>query len=433
MNPLVAKIARAKALGQRAGIGAAHSLGEAAAAAGAAPGAGVSQGAAPGATAPGNKPGSNYHPMQVLKGLDTNGVLTGKQMREAARALTALEVRPVVHGYRQLANQLGQQKEAEAKGLGALGERLQGGVTDVYRNIAQSEAQNLARQQALGTQLNQRSGEIATQGQQDLTKMQEGQLGAQTDALALRGAPGGGSAQAELASAVAAQQARQSADSQAAEQFAASQGAGATQLAGMLGGAAQLQGGAANSEIARQITNRVASSNQEKDQAIATALGKLADAKATKGSTFVKNLLSLREGEQKFKLGEQAVHGEKEGQKLKERENAEGKEEANRKYGLELKKFGLAQWEAHHPGATSGETAKKAKEIHEDVAEVKSMIPTAAAAAKEAKKANDFEGYVAFVNEKTSAPPQIVRKVLKHWWQKRNAVNAAKKAGHSPF
>jgi len=374
-------------------------------------------GAAPGAGAPGGKPG--FHPMHFLKDLEAGQSLTGKQLTGAARALTALEVRPQLHGYRQLANQLHSERETEARGLAALGGQLAGNVTDVYKNIAASEADGLARQQALAGQLNQTSAGIAQQGNQSLEAMQKGQLGGLTAALQIRGAPGGGSAQQELANAVAAQQSAQSANSQANQQFAASQGASYGNLAATLAGTAQLQGGAAVGGIGRDIIGRTRESNQKYDEGIQTALGKRADVKATKGATFVKNLLGLREGEQKFILGKAAVHGEKEGLKLKERENAEDRKQQGFENQLALSKLGLDQWKAHHPNASSGEVQKKAKELKEERNEVKSLIATIVGAEGAPKNDQQLAALTGALNSKASAKPQLVRKVVQAWWEKR--------------
>ncbi len=261
-------------------------------------------GAAPGA---GQGPKKSFRPNRVLNELETGKLLTPKQLHRAARALTALEVRPQVKGYSRLANELRGERETEAKGLGALGTQLQSGVSDVYHNIAQSAAQSLATQQALANQLNTTSAGIATEGQRALTGMQNTQTQGVADALAARGAPGGGTAQQELAAAVAAQQANQTANSQADQQFAAQQGAGSVQLAANLAGAAQLQGGQAVAGIGQTVLGRIAKSNREYGSGIREALAKKAEAKASKGGLFAKNLLGLRGEEQKFKLGEQAV------------------------------------------------------------------------------------------------------------------------------
>jgi hypothetical protein len=382
-------------------------------------GAAANAGAAPGAGQGGGQKKKKFHPLKILADLQTDQALNGKDLRQAARALTMLEVRPQVKGYALLAKQLHNERETEAKGLGALGSHLQGNVKDVYHNIAASEAQNLANQQALASGLNVQSAQIAQQGQQNLTDMQKGQLGDLTAGLAIRGAPGGGSAQQELANAVAQQQAGQSANSQAAQQFAAQQGAGYGQLAAAMAGSAQMQGGASVGAIGRDVTNRIAESNMKYGQSIQDARQKLAEAKASKGATFVKNLLGLREGEQKFLLGKQAVVSEKEKLRLAEKENAEDRRQKELENEQWEKEFGLDTWKAHHPNAGSNETKKKREELHQDIGEIKSVIPTAVAASKGTGAANNFEAYVAYVNTKTSAPPQLVRKVLQHWWRER--------------
>lgn len=415
-----------KRRGQHAGLGGAMVRGRGGSQAGEA----ANAGAAPGA---GQGPKKSFRPNKVLNELETGKLLTPKQLHRAARALTALEVRPQVKGYGRLANELKGERETEAKGLGALGTQLQSGVTDVYHNIAQSAAQSLATQQALANQLNTTSAGIATEGQQALTGMQNTQTQGVADALASRGAPGGGTAQQELAAAVASQRANQSANSQATQQFAAQQGAGSVQLAAGLAGAGQLQGGQAVAGIGQTALGRIAKSNREYGSGIREALAKKAEAKASKGGLFAKNLLGLRGEEQKFLLGKEAVKGERQKQQLAEQEAQQAKKE-NRQDQAQRKQensqwaaeFGLKQWEAAHPNAGSKEAQKKAEEIHQDVAEIKSVIPTAVSAAKGSGAANNFEAYISYVNTKTSAPPQLVRHVLKRWWDKR----AKSKLGH---
>ncbi len=416
MSPL-ARLARARVAGRKAaaGIGNAQSFAGASAAGGAAPGAG--QPAPPAPPAP--PAGPKYNPGKVLGNLPKSGLLTPKQLRAEARALSVLETRDTIHGYKQLATQLEQEKAADAKGLGVLGANLQGGVTSVYKNIAESEAQNLARQNQLGQQLNQQSGAIAQAGTQELTGMQQGALGDYEKQLEMRGAPGAGGAQQALASAVANQQATQNADSQASQQFAASQGSSYGALASQMAGAAQMQGGAAVGQIGRDVLSRVGQSNQKYNEGIQTALGKLADTKATRGASFVKTLGELNEGNRKFKLGLDTVRGNKEGQKLKEKENEEAKAENAKKFNLELKKFGLAQWEAHHPNAGEHKTNEKKQEIRQEVKEVKALIPSVIAELGGPPRGPKQLNYlIGKITGPASADPALVRKVLENWWTK---------------
>lgn len=381
-------------------------------------GAAAEAGAAPGA-ATSSKPKQGYKPLKILKSLQTDQLLSGKDLTRAARALSVLETRPQVRGYSLLAKQLHKERETEAQGLGKLGSQLQGGVSSVYKDIAASEAQALATQQALASGLNQTSGGIAQQGQQDLTAMQNTQTQGVADALAARGAPGGGGAQQELAAAVAAQKASQSANSQASQQFAAQQGASYGNLASVMAGATQQQGGSAVGGIGQTVLGRISKSNREYGQGIQEARSKLGEAKANQGASFVKNLLGLRDKEQQYSLGRAAVRSEREKQQLSEQEAKEARKQRGVENSQWAREFGLKTWEAQHPNAGSNDVAEKRKEIKQDVNEVKSVIPTAVAAAKGSGAADNFEAYVGYVNSKTSAPPQLVRKVLKRWWDKR--------------
>lgn len=412
-----------------AGRGGGGSQSGEAANAGAAPGAGSTQGP--------NK-GGGFHPRKILGELETGKLLTGKQLRQAARAITALEVRPQVKGYARLASQLTQEREAEAKGLGKLGTQLQSGVGDVYKSIAASEAQSLATQQAMANQLTQTTAGIAQQGQQSLTAMQNTQTQGVESSLAARGAPGGGTAQQELAAAVASQQASQSANSQASQQFAAQQGASTGNFLTNLASATQQQGGAAAGGIGQTVIGRIAKSNREYGGDIRDTLAKEAEAKASKGSLMVKNYLGLRGEEQKFKLGEQAVMSEKQKLALAKQEAAEGQKQRGIENNQWAKEFGLKTWEAQHPNAGSNKVAEKKQEIHQDVNEVKSLIATVVGAEGAPKNGQQLNALIGALNSKASANPTLVRKVAQRWFQRHQKAmkqgnRGIKGAGKVPY
>lgn len=427
MNPHIARLAKAMRVSGRSAISAAAPV------AGSMAGAAAAGGAAPG-VAPKGKPA--YHPLQAIKNLP-NGELTPQQQAQYARALSVLETRPAIHGFKQIAKQLHGERESTAKGLGNLGNELQGGVTDTYKNIAQSEAQNLARQNQLGAQLTQQSGQIAQAGGTELAGMQEGALGDYEKQLQMRGAPGAGGAQQALASAVANQQATQNADSQASQQFAASQGSSYGALASQMAGAAQMQGGAAVGQIGRDILSRVGQSNQKYNESIQTAEGKLGEAKASYGPTFVKNLGTVHGEQQKFRLGQEAVQGEKAKLAATEKQNAaanrinqEKAEASLTSAAASAKSAAVANYKAHNPAASSGELAKRQKEVTQETNEVKTLIPslvgTYGSPFKAPKNVSLGKALAAFtlkLNEKASADPALVQKVINEWAKKRMQGN----------
>jgi hypothetical protein len=394
------------------------------------------------APAPGGKTQTTggFHPWKVLEDYKPGKPLSGKEMREYARALAVTETKPQIHGYAGLVRESEKAKKQEAAGLGKLGARTSGNVSDVYSNIAKSEAENIARQQALGSQLTTNAAGIASTSNAELAAQQSGALGSYESQLAQRGAPSGGGAQEALAQAVAAQTAAQSTDNQAAQQFAASQAANSNQLAAAMAGSAAMQGGSAVGAINRDTVNRVGESNQRYDQSINGLREKLGEAKSAFGTDFAKNLLSLRGNEQKFILGKDAVAGnkeklsaEKEAAKAaaaeanaaaaaKTGENAQDQSNADRQFELELKKFGLAEWEAKHPNAASGEAQKQQKKLGEEVKEVKTLIPTIVTELGKVPKGTPpnkvLQTYIAKVNSTASANPTVVAKVLKAWWNK---------------
>src|ERR1044072_4113551 len=111
-------------------------------------------------------PKDQANPMAVLAQLESGKVLNGKELSAAARALTALELRPQLHGYRQLANQLAREKKVEATGLQNLGSRVSGEIGGSYAAAGKADAGTTASQQAIANQLNQTSSQIASQGAQ---------------------------------------------------------------------------------------------------------------------------------------------------------------------------------------------------------------------------------------------------------------------------
>jgi hypothetical protein len=268
--------------------------------------------------------------------------------------------------------------------------------------------------------LNQQSADIAKQGTDSLTQMQGGAVGDLNKGLALRGAPTGGSAQEALSAAVAQQQQAQTTNAQAAQQFAASQGAGNAALTQQLGAATQMAGGAAVGGIGKAVVGRVGESNQKYNEGIQQALGKLADVKSTKGATFNKNLLALRGEEQKFLLGKQAVAGEKAKLAQEQAEAAEDRQQQNFENSLSLKELGLKKWEAHHPNAGENETKEKEDEIRDEKKQVWAQIPgLVAELGAPPTNPTQLNYFIGKMNSKSSADPTIVQKVVKAWWREK--------------
>lgn len=392
-----------------------------------------------GPNAGGNNPTKpKFRPYKVLKGLETNKLLSPKQINAAARALTTLETRPEIHGYQRIAKQLAQQKALEDQGLLNLGQRTTGNVSSVYQNIAQSQAQSLATEKALGEQLNARSSEIGSQSAAALNATDTGATEAANANIALRGGAPGGSAQEQLAQAVAAQKATQASDSAAAQQFAASQGASTAGMLAEMAGSTAMQGGATVGQIGRDIIGRKAEADQKFNQNIQEALQKKGEAKASFGPKDVKNLLELRANEQKYQLGKAAVAGNKAKLSLEQKEGARAaKTEAEQnainnklaaaKLANETKSAEASwlnattnAWEAHHPNAAKGEAGKKRSERKEEAGEVRSLIPQAVSHfGGPPKNQQQLNQIIEHINEKASAKPTVVKKIVEIWWNKR--------------
>ncbi len=365
--------------------------------------------------------------MALLNGLQTNQALSGRQIDKAAGALTQLETRPEIQGYRQVASQLGQERGAEDTGLEKLGKMTTAGVSGVYKNIAESEAQNMAHEQALGNMLNQQSSQIAQNGSQSLASMQSGALGGLTQQLAARGAPiGNGGAQQALTQAVASQDAQQNADSQAAQQFAAQQASSYGAMGAGMANSAAMQGGTAVGNIANDIVGRTAESDQSYNANIQTVLDKLAEAKSEKGAKDVKNVLALRGGEQKFLLGKGAL-GAKQGETAQkehadERKSAREAEKNRTDYATvanaDTVKAQAYFYHYHHPKTSSSE-----KSLQQQIPSIRAEIPKMVSEAKGSGQANNFNAYQAQAETALGKtyPPSLIRQVLQHWWQNRPA------------
>jgi len=381
-----------------------------------------------------------FHPRKVLAELgEQKGPLTPKQQQEIARAETILETRPVIQGYKGLVKQLGQEKATEAKGYEKLGSRVSGEVGSAYHSIAEQEAASIAQQSALAAQFGAQAQTATDSATSAIAANQQAAVAGNDAELALRGAPGGSPAQEALAQSVAAQNSQATTDLTAQQQANLAQSNATPQYLAAMAGSTAMGGGAAIGSIGRATVNRIGESNQKFGQSIISAREKLAEAKGTKGATFLKNLAGEREAGEKNKLSWAALAREKEeaaaaaqaaGVKAKTEaeERAEGRTQqqienaqAQRELELTEKKVGNETYKTHHPGSSGGETPQQ--ERQKEVAEVKSLIgPVVSGLGKvpENLPANKvLNKYIEEVNAKTSADPTVVAAVVKRWFKKR--------------
>jgi hypothetical protein len=234
--------------------------------------------------------------------LDPNNPLSGRSLRQSARALTDLELTPGINAFsREMAGIEAQRMGSEA-GLHRLGSITGDRVKGAYGALGASSGQTVARMQALAESVNANERAVNKQSAENTAGYQKGQLGALTEGLeAANAAPSGGSAsQAALASATQQQQQAQESQSKAQAAFAQAQGAAFTGLAAGQAQAAQQQGAEAQADLAEIIANRIAESNMEHRSAYMDAQGSRADLQATRGATMLKNLLELRGGEREW-------------------------------------------------------------------------------------------------------------------------------------
>lgn len=366
-----------------------------------------------------------FNPGRVLRSLPTNSALSGRQINQAAHALTALETQPTIKGYRQITGQLREAKGAQDQGFLNLGQRTMGNISGVYRNIAESEAKNLAYEQGLGSKLNERSGQIAAQGNQELTGMQTGSLSQLTSQLAMRGAPGGGEAQQALANAVASQRATQNADSQAAQQFAASQGGNYAGLLAGMAGATQMRGGETVGQIGRDIAARTAESDLKYNENIQTAQQKLAEAKALRGPDYVKNLLSLRGGEQKYQLGQAAVGINRSKVNATIANDRTKNAIASAKLGIDqqnanahTRSANASAYRAHHPTTSNSAAVKE----HNYERSARSLIPGVLKQYGKVPQTPDQKAeFAAGLAKVAKVPTYVAAQVMRQWLRNREA------------
>lgn len=265
--------------------------------------------------------------------LNPNEVHSGKDLMNVARSLTRLDLKPQQKAYQRLIKEIRGQSTADTLGLQNLGKDASGKVAGAYLGADKGAAQAQLNSAALGGMLNNQVAGINQQATADQQATQTGELGGHMEAMALRGAPGGGQAQQQLQALVEQQAGRTAAESQAGGNFAAALGANYTGLSGGMRQAGQLQGAERQGDIAQSIASRIAEQKLGAGQDIREALGKLAETRALKGDTLTKYLTEAIERERDFSLGKKAVQTDRMGIHSDERiaeQNRQAENQRNR-------------------------------------------------------------------------------------------------------
>jgi hypothetical protein len=177
---------------------------------------------------------------------DPSSTLSGANLSRAADALVGLEFNPQRKALQQEATQAQRQ-----------GGAVQSRASDYFLQLAQGERGNVERSQALGGMLQQRLGDIGKTSQtaidtsqartEDLLRADEGTRGA-----GLQGDQG------RLMEELAAARARSTASTQTAQQDAAAQTQGYTQLADLSRQAREVRGGEVVGQVANATSARLA-------------------------------------------------------------------------------------------------------------------------------------------------------------------------------
>lgn len=198
--------------------------------------------------------------------------LSGQALYSAATKVTNAAVDPKVDA---LTHQL-QSVTTQGSALAARG-------GDYYRQLAQDELGKVAQQKAIATMLNQQTAAVGQGTQQAFDQMSAAEQSRQNADTALRGQGLGGDTTTVPAE-IQAQRGTAATLQQASGNQAALQGADWSSLANAMAQSRQMRGG----EVQGQLLNRVANQQQQVRQNIS-------DTEATRGDTFAKNLLDMRQ------------------------------------------------------------------------------------------------------------------------------------------
>jgi hypothetical protein len=234
-------------------------------------------------------------------------ILSGQALSNAANTLTGLELNPSLQGYNSEVVNLENQQQNVAGAIQGASNAAQTQIGGAYDALSHEGDNNVARQNALASFLNQNTQQIGQQATQQLQSGQQGELGSLTQSLKSRNVDLGGSPeQAALAQQVLAQQQRQADMTQAERSFAQAQGGAWQGLASGQQMSGQMAGTKAKADMADYMAKQYVANNQQYGSAVQGALGQYAQTQAAFGPTKTKNLLDLRQQERAY-LGAQGT------------------------------------------------------------------------------------------------------------------------------
>lgn len=295
--------------------------------------------------------------------------LSGKQVRKAAGALTKIELNPAINAYKRQKKATGRQMRRDVRGLNKLGNRTAGQLESVNETLAGAGSQSVAAQQQAADSTDRAIAIRNAIAQQTANKQNTSTEAATNNTLLNSGVDplGSGSAQA-------AKERRE------AQMLRLTQtGNDQANLASILGNAAvqntqgQVLSNATRgrdqiSSLRTIMAQRIADERAAARESMRESQGKVAELKAQRGPTRLKNIMDIRSGERDYGLGLAGVKNERRAigidaaaQRETERHNRAGEADADAdrhlsKAELKLKRQ-QQKWERQHPNAGSSSSS----------------------------------------------------------------------------
>lgn len=216
---------------------------------------------------------------QQAKAVATNPLLNpttplaGKSLQTAATQLTNAELKPKLSALDQQLATTTQQ-----------GTALVGKAGNVYQQVAANEAQNVARQNALGGLLGAGLANVGASSRASLDQQAAAEAQRQQADASLRGGGLSGGSSDQVAQAITGLRGRSDAIQRSAENTAALQTSNWGNLTNAMGESRGLHAGEVQSELLNRLAGQQVKINQSK-----------ADLQSTRGDTQAKNLQTLRQ------------------------------------------------------------------------------------------------------------------------------------------
>lgn len=249
-----------------------------------------------------------YNPLQNLSGAD---------LKRMAEAITRAQTSGGLRAANEQISSLQRNRDTDVGNLTRLGDQATGNVSSYYRSLAKAEAENHARQQALGAKLGtdvNQSGATAAQNIANTGQAANAQLQQPS------------SARDELQAMIAAQSGRQSREQQALSAQASGQGAGFSALSQAMAQSNQTRGATNVSNIARQTLGGVQKTQQTYGEDIRKAIADRAGISLDAADKLLANLSDLTAAERQYSLGQGAL-----GQKSSYQQFAQGQQRVSGK------------------------------------------------------------------------------------------------------